>query len=53
MVDIKKLTDLEEILENAPEINIHNFDINDVEVLNSAMIEAYNLVLEIIKEEIE
>ena len=49
----QKLKDLEEVLEDAPEINIHNFDINDVEKLNDCMVRAYNLVLVMIKEALE
>lgn len=37
-------------LEDAPEVNIHNFDITDVERLNDAMISAYNELNQALKE---
>ncbi|TET97702.1 MAG: hypothetical protein E3J23_08470 [Candidatus Stahlbacteria bacterium] len=39
-----------DMLEDAPEINIHNFDISDVETLNDLMVRAYNEVNEALKE---
>ncbi len=50
---IQRLKNLEKILEDAPELNLHNFDIDDVDKLNNAMIEVYNVVLEMIAEESE
>ena len=49
----EELKELKDILEDAPEINIHNFDIDDVEKLNDSMISAYKkleyILLEILK----
>ena len=49
----EELKELKDILEDAPEINIHNFDIDDVEKLNDSMISAYKkieyILLEIVK----
>lgn len=46
----EKVNEVQKILEDSPEVNIHNFDIDDVEKLNSSMISAYNELDQLIKD---
>ena len=44
MNNVELLTAIKEVLENTPEINLNNFDIDQVEKQNNALIEIHQLI---------